>query len=255
MQRSLNILHLSDLHFGRIDQRVLETLEEFIQKHSHEIDLTILTGDLTQRARHHEFVAAHGFLSSLKSPLFLVPGNHDIPLYNLFQRFFSPYEKFLKYMHPFASNYFENDKVAVIGLWTTDHLSIQQGIIRYRDFEHAIERFSQVGSDKIKIIASHHPLLSITHGKSRQHLDEILQLKPHLLLWGHEHHAQVRHFSNERLLPLLVASGTSVSSRTRLQSNSFNYLSLNEGSAQVQIHHFDPGVGKFQISQEFRTSF
>jgi 3',5'-cyclic AMP phosphodiesterase CpdA len=254
MQRSLNILHLSDLHFGRIDQRVLETLERFMQEHKEQIDLTILTGDLTQRARHHEFLAAHGFLASLKSPLFLVPGNHDIPLFNLFQRFFSPYGKFLKYMHPFASNYYDDEKLAVIGLWTTDHLSIQQGIIRSRDFEHAFEKFSQVSPDKIKIIASHHPLLSISHSKSRQHLNELLQFKPHLLMWGHEHHAQVRPFSSQQHLPLLIASGTSVSNRTRLQKNSFNYLSLSNDSAKVEIHHFDPTLGKFQITEEFKTS-
>ena len=157
----LNILHLSDLHFGRISQQVLFDLETFIKARKEEIHLAILTGDLTQRARSHEFMAAREFLNSLGCPLFLVPGNHDVPLYNLFLRFFSPYKKFLKYIGPFATNFYEDERIAVYGMWTTDNFTIKTGRISDKDLRCAEEKLGKVSANKIKIIASHHPLTSI----------------------------------------------------------------------------------------------
>ena len=71
------IVHLSDLHFGRIDPAILRPLIEFISVARP--DVVAISGDLTQRARTKEFVAAREFLASIPFPQVVVPGNHDIP--------------------------------------------------------------------------------------------------------------------------------------------------------------------------------
>ena len=82
------IVHLSDIHFGRVDQAVVERVIEKVN----EIfpDVVVVSGDLTQRAKTAEFLEAKRFLEKLPKPQIVVPGNHDVPLYNVFDRFFRP---------------------------------------------------------------------------------------------------------------------------------------------------------------------
>ncbi|MBA2405372.1 MAG: metallophosphoesterase, partial [Bdellovibrionales bacterium] len=132
---SINILHISDIHFGRIDQAVLEELRTFIFNKKSDLGLVILTGDLTQRAKKKEFQAAREFLESLDCPVIVVPGNHDVPLYNIFLRFLSPYSKFCKYLGGFSQKYFEDERIAVYGMWSTNPLSIKDGMISSHDLD------------------------------------------------------------------------------------------------------------------------
>jgi 3',5'-cyclic AMP phosphodiesterase CpdA len=251
MLKPLNILHLSDLHFGRIDQTVLINLKKFLEDHQDTITHYILTGDLTQRARSHEFMGAAEFLKSLEKPLFLVPGNHDIPLYNLYQRIFSPYKKFLKFFESHSQNFYEDDRLAIFGLWTTNNLTVSQGKIKQQQLEELIDKFQHVGPEKIRIIASHHPLFSQKDPMSSKAQSEILNLKPHLVLSGHEHYAQVRHFSQESVLPICISSGTSTSTRLRVQSNGFNLISILNDELEVKIYQFDSGQGEFVCEEKF----
>ena len=82
------LVHLSDLHFGRIDRALLSPLARRVL--ALRPDLVVVSGDLTQRAKSAEFRDARRFLDTLPAPLLVVPGNHDIPYYNVFQRFFQP---------------------------------------------------------------------------------------------------------------------------------------------------------------------
>jgi predicted MPP superfamily phosphohydrolase len=77
----LRLLHISDLHFGR---PYLSNVGEALQRIAPTLDanVTIISGDLTQRARREEFVAAKEFIARLPSmPQVIIPGNHDVPLY------------------------------------------------------------------------------------------------------------------------------------------------------------------------------
>ena len=90
------LVHLSDLHFGRVDERLLEPLARRV--HALAPDVVAVSGDLTQRARTAQFRAARRFLDTLPQPLLVVPGNHDVPLYNLWQRFLHPLAKYRRYI-------------------------------------------------------------------------------------------------------------------------------------------------------------
>lgn len=225
-----------------------------IQK-KNDISLAILTGDFTQRARSQEFKDAREFISSLSCPLFLVPGNHDVPLYNLFLRFLSPYKKFLKYLGPFAQNYYEDERFAVFGLWTVDNFSVQDGRLSARDLNLLEERFKNVPEHKIKIIASHHPLATLKHKNLSRDLGRVLNVGPHFFLWGHEHKSCVRRFDKDREFPMVLASGTSTSSRTRSEANSFNYMTFMQSEILVEIFQHSEKLSSFEVISETRVPY
>ncbi|MEP6903288.1 MAG: metallophosphoesterase, partial [Actinomycetota bacterium] len=90
------LIHISDIHFGRVDYAIVERLREKITELAP--NLVIVSGDLTQRARSKQFIEARQFLDSLPQPQIIVPGNHDIPMHNVFARFVTPLEKYKKYI-------------------------------------------------------------------------------------------------------------------------------------------------------------
>lgn len=110
------IAHLSDLHFGREDARVAEALLQDLRQIGP--SLVAISGDLTQRAREKEFRAVRAFLAQAPAPLIAVPGNHDIPLGNLFLRFFSPFRSYKKYICDDPDPTFIDSELALFGLNT-----------------------------------------------------------------------------------------------------------------------------------------
>jgi len=84
------ILHLSDLHFGRHDRDVVAGVGSLVE--TARPDVIAISGDFTQRARTHEFELALDFLRTLPPPVIVVPGNPDVPLYNLTSRWLRPLE-------------------------------------------------------------------------------------------------------------------------------------------------------------------
>ena len=86
------IFHLSDIHFGLENNRALDWVKQEIAEK--QPDAVAITGDLTMRARHREFAAATQWINSLDAPVTVEVGNHDMPYFNLIERFFSPYERF-----------------------------------------------------------------------------------------------------------------------------------------------------------------
>jgi Calcineurin-like phosphoesterase len=90
------IAHLSDLHFGRHDETVAERLLGDLREA--QPDLIVITGDLTQRGRHRQFAAARAFLEKLPPPILVVPGNHDVPLYDIVERFLGRLARYRRYI-------------------------------------------------------------------------------------------------------------------------------------------------------------
>lgn len=249
--KTLNIIHFSDLHFGRIQDKVLKDLDQYLEDNKDIINLVILTGDLTQRAKKEQFIAAKDFLSKIKVPVFVVPGNHDVPLYNLFLRFFSPYSRFKKYMGNLISNFYEDDDIAVFGLCTVNPLKVQEGRISETDIKNVTEKFKKVPAHKIKILAGHHPIATYEEPKIKKLFEKLIELKPDFLLWGHDHQSSVKYFDEKtKTLPLMLASGTTISSRVRVEANSFNLICVTGTDVVVKTMVHIDGEG-FTPEKEF----
>ena len=132
------IAQISDLHFGRHSHGVMEDLLASVNHHHP--DLIALSGDFTQRARHAEFAEARRFLDRIPHPKLVVPGNHDVPLYNVFARFLTPFAKYDHYVRPIGhpAGFFRDDEIAVLGLNTARRFTRKNGRL-------SIKQIAQIG--------------------------------------------------------------------------------------------------------------
>jgi 3',5'-cyclic AMP phosphodiesterase CpdA len=119
------LVHLSDIHFGRVDQAIIEPLINLITELKP--DVVAVSGDLTQRARSQQFKEARAFLDRLPKPQIVVPGNHDVPLYNIFARFITPLDKYRQFITEDLSPFYADEEVAVLGVNTARSLTIKGG--------------------------------------------------------------------------------------------------------------------------------
>src|SRR6476659_4457171 len=149
------LVHLSDIHFGRVDEQLLAPLTESInQLKPH---LVAVSGDLTQRARSVEFKAARAFLDSLPQPQIVVPGNHDVPLHNVFTRFAKPLHKYRRYITDDLRPLFYDDEIAVLGVNTARSLTIKGGRINQEQADWMRDRLCSFDSKMVKLVVTHHP--------------------------------------------------------------------------------------------------
>src|SRR5438045_6660149 len=121
------VVHVSDLHFGRIDRTLVEPLIATIQAlHPH---VVAVSGDLTQRAREREFREARLFLDRLPSPQIVVPGNHDVPLHNVFKRFVDPLKVYRRCISDNLAPFYADEEIAMAGVNTERSLRWKGGRI------------------------------------------------------------------------------------------------------------------------------
>ena len=124
------LVHLSDLHFGAHDERLVEAVEESIDELKPE--LVVISGDFTQRAKTEQFEEACSFLERLQNAgheVLGVPGNHDVPLYDVLRRFLSPLARYRRFIDDNLCPFVELPGIAVLGVNTARSLTFKDGRI------------------------------------------------------------------------------------------------------------------------------
>jgi len=256
------LLHLSDLHFGRADERLLAPLVEFAN--GLEPDVVVVSGDLTQRARSRQFREARRFLDSLPQPRIVVPGNHDVPLHNVFSRFLRPRRKFRRYITGDFAPEFVDDEIAVLGIDTSRSLTIKNGRVNEAQIELLRSRLEPLGDDIVKVVVSHHPFdLPAGHGDSDLVGRAALAMRVFacsgvdLLLAGHLHvsHAgdTAARYALGGYAALVVQAGTATSTRVRGEGNAFNVLRVEASRVGIERMVWQPGSAVFACAR--RESF
>ena len=236
------ILHLSDLHFGRIDSATLDPLLQAAREIRP--DVVAISGDLTQRARRGQFRQAREFLQRLPGALIVVPGNHDVPLYNVFARFVFPLANYCRYISGDLEPFYADDEIAVVGINTAHSRTFKGGRVTRRQIAHLRERLCHVPPQITRIVVTHHPLdLPEAYedkelaGRARDTMEALVACEADVLLSGHLHasHAcgatgrhQIRGHS-----ALIVQAGTATSTRGRKEPNSFNVIRVDRPRMDV----------------------
>ena len=147
------LVQISDLHFGRVDPLLLDPLAAAVDAIGP--DVVVVSGDLTQRARNAQFRAARAFLDRLPMPQVVVPGNHDVPLYDVVRRFVAPLARFRRYIERDPAPFFRDDQVAVLGINSARSLTFKGGRINHEQIETVRARFA--GLDPAVIRVARHP--------------------------------------------------------------------------------------------------
>ncbi len=247
------ILHLSDLHFGTETPDTFSALERKINLL--EPSLIIISGDFTQTASHNEFATARDFIATLSVPCFCVPGNHDIPGYNLFERFLAPYKRYKHYINEDIEPQLTFDHTDIIGLNTArralPHWNWANGAISMSQRTRLMQQSKTAGAVvNRRICVMHHPIYRAEHTPlnvkvfgGHKALDTLNDAKIDLVLTGHVHHAAVdapqRPNSTHRTI--FVSASTALSSRTRTQENGFNFITLSENKIHIAIYKLRQG--------------
>jgi 3',5'-cyclic AMP phosphodiesterase CpdA len=240
------IAHISDLHFGAekpaLAAGLLRDLEQVAPA------LVVISGDVTQRARSNQFKAARTYLKRMAWPQVVVPGNHDVPLYDIFRRFLAPLARYCKFIHPDLNPWFEDAEVAILGLNTARSLTWKSGRISLEQIQLIRSRFSTARDTCFKIIVTHHPFIPPPGdtqsgidlvGRAALALPVIDECCIDLLLAGHLHHGytgDVRTYYPATTRSIVVAqAGTAISHRTREQPNGYNVLLLDGDQMSIAV--------------------
>ena len=248
------IAHLSDLHFGRESTPVVDALAAHL--HAAPPDLTVVSGDFTQRARHDQFAAAARFYFDLPDPRLAVPGNHDMPLFNIIARAFWPLANYRRYIVQTLRPVFDDGQMCVVGITTPRRCGIRlngfwkDGLIREADLEWACHTLA-ASRAPVRICVMHHPL-RVDHdeydGDVVRNADRaaasLATAGCDAVLYGHIHvpHALVDIEAGVQLPRAMICAmaGTSTSSRHRQNApNSYNRFWFDGDRCTAEVWAFD----------------
>jgi 3',5'-cyclic AMP phosphodiesterase CpdA len=236
------IYHASDLHFGAEDRGALAWFAGDVDAARPE--LVLVTGDITQAGRRREFEAAAEWLESLAAPVIIAPGNHDLPVYNLFERFVRPYRRYARLAGRLAAPP-AFDGFAVISLKTTaraqPRLNWAEGRVDRRSLDAAVAEIEALTDGAPALVASHHPLIDLpgmsvpgrTHG-GRAALSRLAQAGAAAILTGHVHEPHDHLVEAVGRQIRMIGAGT-LSERLRRERPSYNVLRIGNGSLEVEV--------------------
>jgi 3',5'-cyclic AMP phosphodiesterase CpdA len=249
------LVHLSDLHFGRIDPALVEPLRRAVV--DLRPDLVAISGDFTQRARRSQFADARAFINSLDAKTLVVPGNHDIPLYDFVERLAAPLVRYRKYISNNLEPEYMDDELIVLGINTARSMVFPfgEGRINEAQVERVIQRLASVPSHLLRVIVTHHPfdLPPGVHerrllGRSAMAMARLAGANADLFLSGHLHISHVSHVADRYEAGghsgLIVQAGT-VSMRGRGEQPSFNVLRLQRPEIELSRHVWDEQTATF----------
>ncbi len=269
----LTLLHISDLHFGPpfipdLGEALLRAAEEL------EPDVIVASGDFTQRAKREQFRAAREFLDRLPSvPQVVIPGNHDVPLYRLFERVFEPYRNYRESIAEELQSVLRLDGATIVALNTTAPLrALTNGRIEPRDLEYCAEAFRATSADEARIVVAHHhfaPAPDYEGGEvmpgAREALERFQEMGVDMIMGGHLHRAYIGnsldvHPGVEREHGvIIVQSGTTTLRRGRArerEKNSFNLVRVGDDLIRITHYmHFEEAAGFAPVSRHIFPRF
>jgi len=249
----LTLLHISDLHFGKpyspqVGTAVLRSAAELAP------DAVVVSGDFTQRARKEQFEEAREFLNHLPEvPKIVVPGNHDVPLLRLRERFSDPFGLYRQHIHSELNRVWHLDKAVIVALNSTSpRRAISNGRISKETLAFCEQAFVDAPKGHTKIVVAHHHFMPApdyihdqTMPRAKRAMNRFIDLGVELILGGHLHRAYIGNSldvypgKHRERGAIIVQCGTTTSRRGRAkerQKNSFNLIKI--GDDMLRITHY-----------------
>ena len=261
-----SIVHLSDTHFGgEADLSLIEAVEDLLP--DLEPTATVVSGDLTVRARHGEFQAARAFVRELErtAPVMVIPGNHDVQWW---LRPFLPFgtaakcRKYAAYFGPdlTPSTYLPGVFIAAA---QTSHglawgsLTLQprdiavKGHLPAEEIQRVTELFRQADPTQLRVLVVHHNVLpgeisgrmGLARWKRAQ--QRIVDSGAELVLCGHDHQESAQQLAGK----VVVSCVGTLSQRSRGdRPSTFHRVCWDPESIQIEQYRWDGKRGLFKRS-------
>lgn len=253
----LTLLHISDLHCGPpFERHAAEAVLRFAPTASP--DAVIVSGDLTQRAKPEQFREAKAFLDRLPDvPRLVVPGNHDVPLYRVWERLTRPHAAYLEHTGEEREGVLRLPGAVVVGLDSTSpRRTLVRGRITRKQVEWAMERFATAADDDARIVVAHHHFVQAPDALSDQSMlggaravRRFIEGGVDLALGGHLHRAFIGNsldffFDAPRDRGMIIVqAGTATSRRGRgreRERNTLNVVRIHDSWLEITHHlYFD----------------
>lgn len=237
------IFHLSDIHFGLENNTALDWVKQQIEEQKPYA--VAITGDLTMRARHREFEAATHWINSLSAPVTVEVGNHDMPYFNPFERFFAPYKRF-RGMEEKVEKELDLGSLAIVPLKTAvrmqPRLNWSKGWVSSAALEKCLAAIDALPEGKRALVTVHHPLREVgTQGTAlTRHGDkalrELAKRPVQAVLSGHVHDAFDIMEDTDNGPVRMIGAGT-LSKRTRSTPPSFNEIEWDGNKLTVCVRN------------------
>ena len=227
-------VHLSDLHFGRTDRRLTRGLLDAL--HRIRPDVLVISGDLTQSAARREFREAVAFLEQAPGIPFIVPGNHDLPGWNIVGRFLRRFARYRRFIGPDMNPVYSDNSLMLVGLNTARtvvyHWNWSHGRVSRRQLTAVSDSFRHAPESALRTVVMHHPIVPPAHrprqklvGRAHRAARNFSGARTDLILTGHLHRVTVSDLRStypdiERSI-FSFQAGTTLSDRLRGEPNSF----------------------------------
>lgn len=242
------IAHVSDLHFGTEIPALAAALRD--ELNAAPPSLVVVSGDLTQRARRSQFAAARAFLATLPHPQLIVPGNHDIPLFDVARRFLAPLSRYRAIIGDDLNPIHDDGELFVAGLNTARSLTWQSGRISVEQIAALQTRLAATRA-RFKVVVTHHPFIPPpTQGSPKARIDLVGRAARaltvldaggvDLLLAGHLHHGysgdtRTQYPAAHRAI-ISAQAGTAISRRVRpVDPNGYNRITLDADTIRIEV--------------------
>lgn len=256
------LLHISDTHFGTEQPPVVDALRAM----AHELrpQVVVLSGDITQRARSAQFAAARAFCDSLQAPhLLALPGNHDIPLYNLAARMFQPYAGYTAAFGTDLEPVLDLPELLVIGVNTTRARRHKDGEVSVAQINRVVHLLRGARPEQLRVVVTHQPacVMRPEDEPDRLHGGEAAvkawsRAGADLVLGGHIHLPYLSDLCALKVVPdgrtYCLQAGTAVSHRVRHGTpNSVNLIHWDQGQCKVERWDYDLADSRFEPTHTY----
>jgi 3',5'-cyclic AMP phosphodiesterase CpdA len=243
------ILHLSDVHFGTVADRLVAPFLDLAHRLSP--DLCVVSGDMTQRARTDQFQAARAFVDRLPKPVLLVPGNHDMPLWNLPVRVVAPFARYRRVFGPETEPVVRLPNAVVQGVNTANPFVWKAGQLRPSSIRRIASSFSHAAPGQWRVVVMHHAPVPAADGTPADIADPDATLAAlahtgaDVVLSGHTHMPHTG-FAETAAGVLFLQVGTALSTRLKTGTNDAALVTLTPGLARVESWLYSSASASFQ---------